>query len=178
MLCVTTPSIDGRAVVSYRGIVAGEVIFGANVIRDILAEFSDALGGRSHQYEQVFGDARAKALEILSQKAAALEANAVVGIRFDYTVLGAQNGMMMVAATGTAVQLRKSDAEIEKDRRRADEEKAAYFVRLGEADKGPFSIDQLRQLLAGGRIDEDCLVRSEAGKETALADLLNPGSIR
>ena len=103
MIITTTPSIDGRRIRDYRGIVTGEAILGANIFRDFFANIRDLVGGRSSAYENVLTRARNAALEEMSEKAAGLGANAVVGVDLDYEVLGAQNGMLMVSATGTAV---------------------------------------------------------------------------
>jgi len=176
MLCVTTNSIDGRVVIAHLGIVAGEVIFGANFLKDFLSDLSDALGGRNSAYEQVFQDARAKALEIIKEKAKSMGANGILGVSFDYTIMGAQNGMIMVAATGTAVQLIKSDAELERDRAHALEEKAQYYVQLNGAEKGPFSKAQLRTLVERAHLDESVSARDEDGKHLPLHKLLEARS--
>ena len=86
-----------------KGIVCGEVISGVNFIRDLAASFTNFLGGRSGSYEDELIQARQSALEEMEQRAAQLGANAVVGVDIDYEVLGADNGMLMVTASGTAV---------------------------------------------------------------------------
>jgi uncharacterized protein YbjQ (UPF0145 family) len=83
--------------------VSGDVVLGANVIRDLAAAFTDFFGGRSNSYEKVFADGREIALAELQKQAELLGANAVVGIDFDYEVLGAKGSMMLISATGTAV---------------------------------------------------------------------------
>lgn len=103
MISTTTTSIEGKRIVEYRGIVFGEVISGVNFVRDIAASFSNFFGGRSNSYEQELVQARESALREMEQRAAALGANAVVGVDIDYEVLGADNGMLMVTASGTAV---------------------------------------------------------------------------
>lgn len=103
MIVTTTPNIEGRKIVDYRGIVHGETILGANFMKDFMAGITDFFGGRSKAYEQELGKAREIALEELQQRARSLGANAIVGIRIDYEVLGASNGMLMVTASGTAV---------------------------------------------------------------------------
>lgn len=103
MISTTTTSIEGKRIVEYRGIVFGEVISGVNFVRDIAASFSNFFGGRSNSYEQELVQARENALREMEQRAAALGANAVVGVDIDYEVLGADNGMLMVTASGTAV---------------------------------------------------------------------------
>ena len=172
MQCVTTNSIDGKIVQSYRGLVAAEVVFGANFLRDFAASYADFVGGRSSSYETEFEGARKTALEIIVKKAEAVSADAIVGMRFEYQVLGEKNGMMMVAAYGTAVQLTKSDEERRKDEVRAAEQEAMYFVTIGSAERGPFSLDQIRELRAASRVDDSALVRID-GREgpKPLADL-------
>ncbi len=103
MLLTTTPTIDGKRITQYLGVVSGEAIIGANIFRDLFAKVRDIVGGRSGSYEKVLADARAAALEALEQEAAGRGANAVIGIDLDYEVLGEANGMLMVTASGTAV---------------------------------------------------------------------------
>jgi uncharacterized protein YbjQ (UPF0145 family) len=103
MELTTTPSLEGRRIVRYCGIVVGEAILGANVFKDMFAGLRDLVGGRSATYEKELQRAREIALEELAQRALELGANAVVGIDLDYEVLGAQNGMLMVSVSGTAV---------------------------------------------------------------------------
>jgi uncharacterized protein YbjQ (UPF0145 family) len=103
MLLTTTPSVEGRPVQKYLGIVSGEAIIGANAFRDLFARVRDVVGGRSGAYESVLIDARKDALEELTAAAQKLGANAVVGVDIDYEVLGQDNGMLMVTASGTAV---------------------------------------------------------------------------
>ena len=103
MITTTTPSVEGRRIVEYKGIVFGEVVSGVNFVRDIAAQFSNFLGGRSGSYEEELVNARIHALREMEQRAAAMGANAVVGVDIDYEVLGADNGMLMVTASGTAV---------------------------------------------------------------------------
>ncbi|MCU0853822.1 MAG: heavy metal-binding domain-containing protein [Rhodobacteraceae bacterium] len=102
MIITTTPSVEGRAIKTYHGIVVGEAILGANVFRDIFAGITDIIGGRSAAYEQSLGEARATALRELEERADALGADAVVGVDLDYEVI---NNMLMVSASGTAVSL-------------------------------------------------------------------------
>lgn len=99
----TTNSIEGRPIVRYLGIVAGEAILGANLFKDLFAGIRDMVGGRSATYERELQKAREIALSELADRAAALGANAVVGVDLDYEVLGQNNGMLMVSASGTAV---------------------------------------------------------------------------
>ncbi|MGD1882665.1 MAG: heavy metal-binding domain-containing protein [Paracoccaceae bacterium] len=100
MIVTTTPSIKGKTIADYKGVVVGEAILGANVFRDIFAGITDIIGGRSGAYEQELGKARDIALKELEDRAAVLGANAVVGVDLDYEVI---NNMLMVSASGTAV---------------------------------------------------------------------------
>ncbi len=99
----TTPSIDGKRITRYCGIVTGEAIMGANVFKDLFAGIRDIVGGRSATYERELRKARTIALDELSQAAAELGATAVVGIDLDYETVGGQGSMLMVTVSGTAV---------------------------------------------------------------------------
>ena len=102
MIVTTTPSIDGKRITEYKGIVFGEVVSGVNVIKDMAAGLRNFFGGRSETYEGELIEARENAVAEMQSRAAALGANAVVGVDIDYEVLGADNGMLMVTASGTA----------------------------------------------------------------------------
>jgi uncharacterized protein YbjQ (UPF0145 family) len=101
MIVTTTPSIEGHPIREYKGIVVGEAIMGANVVRDIFASITDVIGGRSGAYKSKLADARETAMSELKQNAQELGANAVVGIDLDYEVVG--QSMLMVSVSGTAV---------------------------------------------------------------------------
>ncbi|MDD7154963.1 MAG: putative heavy metal-binding protein [Bacteroidales bacterium] len=103
MILTTTPTIEGRNIRQYNGIVCGEVIAGVNFLKDFGASIRNFIGGRSGSYENELIKAREKALAEMSQRAMERGANAVVGIDIDYETLGADNGMLMVTASGTAV---------------------------------------------------------------------------
>ena len=105
MILTTTPTVEGRTITQYHGIVFGEVISGVNVIKAFAAGLSNFFGGRSNTYEEELMNARTQALTELEQRAARLGADAVVGIDVDYEVLGSDNGMLMVTVSGTAVSL-------------------------------------------------------------------------
>ena len=105
MILTTTPTIEGRKIVEYKGVVFGEVIVGVNFIKDVAASLRDFFGGRSNTYEKELVAARDTAMNELKTRAMALGADAVVGIDIDYEVLGQNGGMMMVTASGTAVKL-------------------------------------------------------------------------
>ena len=105
MLVSTTPTIEGRPIRDYLGVVAGEAILGANIFRDVFASVRDVIGGRSGSYEKVLREARESALKEMQDEARRLGADAVVGIDYDYETLGASGSMLMVAVSGTAVRL-------------------------------------------------------------------------
>lgn len=105
MFLTTTPSFEGRPIRQYKGLVFGETIIGANIFRDFLASVRDIIGGRSGAYEEVLAEAREAALAEMQQRAAALGANAIIGIDIDYEVVGNGGSMLMVSASGTAVEL-------------------------------------------------------------------------
>lgn len=105
MIVTTTPSVEGRRITEYKGVVFGEVIAGVNFVKDFVAGLSNFFGGRSGTYEEELINARQQALDEMEQRAAQLGADAVVGVDIDYEVLDADNGMLMVTASGTAVRL-------------------------------------------------------------------------
>jgi uncharacterized protein YbjQ (UPF0145 family) len=105
MLITTTNTVEGRRIVEYKGLVAGEAILGANVFKDLFASIRDIVGGRSGSYEQVLSDARKTALADLTDAAHQLGANAVIGVDIDYETVGTNGSMLMVTAAGTAVRI-------------------------------------------------------------------------
>jgi uncharacterized protein YbjQ (UPF0145 family) len=102
MIVTTTPTVEGYQVAEYLGIVTGEAILGANLMRDVLASVTDIFGGRSAAYEEELAKARETALAELEERAGARGATAVIGVDLDYHVIGS---MLMVSAAGTAVRL-------------------------------------------------------------------------
>ncbi len=106
MIVTTTPTVEGRTIAEYKGIVFGEVISGVDIFRDIGAGLRNIFGGRSAGYEDELQNARSEALAEMQRRASALGADAVVGVDVDYEVLGSDNGMLMVSVSGTAVTLR------------------------------------------------------------------------
>jgi uncharacterized protein YbjQ (UPF0145 family) len=102
MIVTTTPSIEGYQIADYKGIVTGEAIMGANIVRDLFAGITDIVGGRSGTYEAKLGDARKAALAEMEDRARERGATAIVGVDLDYEVI---NNMLMVSASGTAVVL-------------------------------------------------------------------------
>lgn len=105
ILVTTTPSVEGYAITNYQGIVFGEVVAGVNMFRDIGASLRNVFGGRSQGYEEELTNARNEAIAEMQQRAEAMGAHAVVGVDIDYEVLGADGSMLMVTASGTAVQI-------------------------------------------------------------------------
>src|SRR4051812_19258678 len=103
MLVVTTPSLEGRVITQYLGLVSGEAILGANIFRDLFAGIRDIVGGRSAAYEKELRHARETAMAEMTATAVEVGANAIVGVDLDYEVLGQNNGMLMVSISGTAV---------------------------------------------------------------------------
>ncbi|MGE5632214.1 MAG: putative heavy metal-binding protein [Caulobacteraceae bacterium] len=103
MLVTTTPSVEGKRIVEYKGIVFGEVISGVDFIKDFAAGLTNFFGGRSGSYEGELIEARENAIEEMTKRAAGMGANAVVAVDVDYEVLGQGNNMLMVTASGTAV---------------------------------------------------------------------------
>ena len=103
MIVTTTPSVEGKKIVEYKGIVFGEVVSGVNFLKDFAAGMRNFFGGRSGSYEEELLAARTQALEEMEKRAEAMGANAVVGVDVDCEVLGADNGRLMVSVSGTAV---------------------------------------------------------------------------
>lgn len=106
MIITTTPSVDGRHVAEYLGVITGEAIVGVNIFRDLFASVRDIVGGRTQSYERVLDEARQLAQQDLTARAEELGADAIVGVDIDYEVLGQGNGMLMVSMSGTAVKLK------------------------------------------------------------------------
>jgi len=103
MIVTTTPSVEGRKIIEYKGIVFGEVISGVDFIKDFAAGLTNFFGGRSGSYEGELIEAREKAIAEMINRAKSAGASAVVGVDVDYEVLGQANNMLMVTASGTAV---------------------------------------------------------------------------
>lgn len=106
MLTTTTESVEGRTITTYLGIVSGDAVMGTNIFRDMFAGIRNIVGGRSGSYEKELRTAKIAALEALEEEAAALGADAIVGVDLDYEAISGDNGnMLMVSANGTAVKL-------------------------------------------------------------------------
>lgn len=105
MILTTTNNLENRKITNYRGVVTGETIIGANFIKDFFAGIRDIVGGRSSSYEKVLREAKDSAMAEMVDRARELGADAIVGIDLDYETVGPNGGMLMVTASGTAVQL-------------------------------------------------------------------------
>ena len=105
MILSTTNNIDGNPVKNYLGIVTGETIIGANIVKDVFASIRDIVGGRSGSYEKVLREAKDTALKEMTENAKRLNADAILGVDLDYETVGNRGGMLMVTASGTAVNL-------------------------------------------------------------------------
>jgi len=105
MLVTTTNTVEGKRILEYHGLVAGEAILGANIFKDLFASIRDIVGGRSGAYEQVLTDARKTAVADMCDEASRLGANAVIGVDIDYETVGSNGSMLMVTAAGTAVRI-------------------------------------------------------------------------
>ena len=104
MLVTTTNSLEGKTIVTYHGIVNGEAIMGANIVRDLFAKVTDIVGGRSAAYEDKLAEGRKIAIEEMTERARAMGANAIIGVDLDFETV--REGMMMCIATGTAVTVK------------------------------------------------------------------------
>ena len=103
MILSTTPQIEGYSIREYKGVVTGETIIGANILKDFMAGIRDIVGGRSASYEKVLRQAKDTAMQEMMERAMQMGANAIVGIDIDYETIGKDNSMLMVATSGTAV---------------------------------------------------------------------------
>lgn len=106
MLTTTTDMLQDREITTYHGMVTGETILGANIIRDFFASITDIVGGRSGTYEKKLGEAREIAVEEMCEQAKEMGANAIIGIDVDYATIGDTGSMLMVSVSGTAVTYR------------------------------------------------------------------------
>ena len=103
MTLTTTPQIEGHTILEYKGVVTGETIIGANIVKDFFAGIRDIVGGRAGSYEDVLCEAKDTSLKEMMERAQIMGANAIVGIDIDYETIGSNGSMLMVATSGTAV---------------------------------------------------------------------------
>ncbi len=104
MIITTTNNVDGKVATEYMGVVFGEVITGINAFKDLAAGIRNVFGGRTKSYENELAQAREEALQEMEERARKMGADAVIGVKMDYEVLGSDNGMLMVTCSGTAVK--------------------------------------------------------------------------
>ena len=109
MIVTTTAGIEGRKIRDYLGVVSGESIIGANIVKDLFASVRDIVGGRAGAYERSLQEARETALKEMVERAQALGADAIVGVSLDIEAFGG-GSMIMVATSGTAVRLGSQQA--------------------------------------------------------------------
>lgn len=102
-MIISTTALEEKKILEYKGIVFGEVVAGVNMFKDIAAGFRNVFGGRSQSYEGELMQAREEALKEMQERAQAMGANAVIGVKMDYETLGTDGGMLMVTCSGTAV---------------------------------------------------------------------------
>ena len=105
MILTTTPNIEGYKILEYKGLVTGEAIIGANIVKDFFAGIRDIVGGRSKSYEKVLQEGKETSIQEMMQRAQELGANAIVGIDIDYETIGQGGSMLMVVCSGTAVRI-------------------------------------------------------------------------
>ena len=103
MILSTTPQIEGHPILEYKGVVTGETIIGANIVKDFFASIRDIVGGRANSYEKVLMEAKDTSMREMMERAQTMGANAIVGIDIDYETVGGNGSMLMVATSGTAV---------------------------------------------------------------------------
>ena len=106
MIVTTTPTVEGKQITDYLGVVFGEIVSGVDFVKDFAAGLSNFFGGRSGTYEEELIKARDQAMQEMQQRAYQMGADAIVGVDVDYEVLGTNNGMLMVIVSGTAVRCR------------------------------------------------------------------------
>jgi len=106
MIILTTPSIEGREIEKFLGVVSGNAVLGTNIFRDIFAGIKDIVGGRMGQYEDVLEKAQELAIEEMKEKAEKLGANAIIGVNISFNTIGQASSMLMVNVVGTAVLIK------------------------------------------------------------------------
>ena len=102
-MIISTTGIEGKKILAYKGIVFGEVVAGVNMFKDMATGFRNVFGGRASSYAGALTQAREEAITEMMERASERGANAIIGIKMDYETLGAENGMLMVTCSGTAV---------------------------------------------------------------------------
>lgn len=173
MLWTTTPTIENRVITMYCGVVAAEVALGGGTLGTSV-EIVEGVNLDLSLQTARFSEARSKAVRELETQARGLRADAIVGLRFEYVTFGKNGVLNMVSAYGTAVCVKLTPEDQEQQRLAEIRDKASFWVVIDSKERGPFSIDQLSQLVANGRVPLDTNVRSDGGEQTiSLARLLS-----
>lgn len=172
MILTTTPSLADRDISAYCGIVAAEIVVTGGSVGGSI-EVLDGLNFELSAQTARFGEARSQAIANIENQARKLQADAIVGVRFEYCSLGKNGLLNMVSAYGTAVRIRLSKEEQEQRRLAELRDRTNFMVSIDGKERGPFSIAQLSTLVEQGRIDSSAIVRAEDTEEDVpLAGLL------
>lgn len=108
MLISTTGALEGYDIKQYLGVVGAECVAGINIFRDFMAALSDIIGFRSGTMQNAIRNMRATCLDEIVLNASEVGANAIIGLRMDFSEISGQGkGMLFLAATGTAVHVEK-----------------------------------------------------------------------
>jgi len=102
MLIVTTPFVEGRKILEYKGPIFAQVTRGVGAIRGMGAGVKGMTGGRSAGHEKSVIEVRAKALNEMVEEAQRLGANAIIGLTLDYEMLSGDS-LIFCKAFATAV---------------------------------------------------------------------------
>ena len=173
MLWTTTPSIEGSIISAYLGVLVAEVALSGGSLGTSI-EVVDGLNLDLSIQTGRFEESRSKALRSLEDQARARGADAIVGLRFEYVTFGKNGILSMVSAYGTAVCLKLSVEERQKQLLAEQREKASFWIVIDGKERGPFSIAQLSQLVTNGRISINSDIRAEdSAQSVKLASLLS-----
>jgi uncharacterized protein YbjQ (UPF0145 family) len=153
MITTTTNHIEGETISRYCGIVSAEVIMGANLVRDFMAEVSDTFGGRAGSYERKFDEAKRTALDLMISKAKRFQASAIIGVSFSYQALGDRNSILMVAVTGTAVIFAGAKSTALHQPKSTTPNN--IVVMLDGCEMGPYDNTEIASLYSDGTITDD-----------------------
>lgn len=173
MIFTTTSAVEGRDIERQLGLVSADVVRGVNSIRDLAANLADTFGTRSGTLEREIATARAEAAKEIGEAAEKLRADAVIGLRVDVQLLrDASSSMVMVTATGTAVRLGPDPLAEARKARAAMEDDLRWHVEIEGRTRGPFSVAQLREMVAANRISGTAQVKDDASMTIAVCDLV------
>ena len=105
MILTSANTLQSREIIEYKGLVTGEFLIGANIYKDLFSGVRDVVVGRTSAYEDELEKARELALKEMEEKAEALGANAIIGLKISYDNLGGTMGnTILVTAYGTAIR--------------------------------------------------------------------------